>query len=152
MLKRFWLDLMKAPKAALVFGLGGLLPFLALTVLALMARKLGDRDCLVVLVQYTAVILSFVGALHWGYALKEDAQGGQAWLRYGWSVVPALIAFAALQLPILIGLRVEALTIVLALLVDRLLDQRMSVSAWMRSLRLLLTTVVASLLLIASFA
>jgi hypothetical protein len=32
---------------------------------------------------YGVVILTFVGALHWGYAVKRDARGLGAWIQYG---------------------------------------------------------------------
>jgi len=152
MIRAFWSDLCNAPRAALVFGLGGLLPFIALTVLALVAPTLAHCDWLLVLAHYAAVIVSFVGALHWGYAVKEGAQGRDAWLRYGWSVVPALIAVIALQLPTPSGLRLDALMILSALRVDQWIDQRRQISEWMRSLRLLLTVIVAALLVVASYA
>jgi len=152
MIRTFWSDLCAAPRAALVFGLGGLIPFIALTLLALAAPTLGHCDWLLVLALYAAVIVSFVGALHWGYAVKEGAQGRDAWLRYGWSVVPALTAVIALQLTIRSGLRLDALMIVSALLVDQWIDQRKQISEWMRSLRLLLTVIVATLLVLASYA
>jgi hypothetical protein len=42
--------------------------------------------------------------------------------------------------------------IVSALLVDQWIDQRKQISEWMRSLRLLLTVIVATLLVLASYA
>ena len=52
------------------------------------------------LLAYGAVILSFVGALHWGFAM---ALGGlsdrERTHRFVWSVVPSLLAWPAVLLP-----------------------------------------------------
>jgi hypothetical protein len=52
-----------------------------------------------VLQSYAAVILSFLGAVHWGIALWEtDTE--RLWRRLGWGVTPSLLAWIALLLPL----------------------------------------------------
>lgn len=49
------------------------------------------------LIGYGAVILSFLGAVHWGLALQTSQMSKmQARNVYGWSVVPALLGWLAL--------------------------------------------------------
>jgi hypothetical protein len=49
------------------------------------------------LIGYGAVILSFVGALHWAFAMVlPDLTEQQRTARFVWSVVPALLAWPAL--------------------------------------------------------
>ena len=150
MFRQFWSDLAHAPRPALCFGLGGLIPFIGLTGLAITGRSVGSLDARTMLVEYGATILSFVGALHWGYAVKDRAEGVMGWTRYGWSVTPSLIAFGALQLSTTTALHLEAAALVLALVVDRRTYPRIEMPRWMSSLRTLLTTIVASLLLLAA--
>jgi glutaredoxin/chromate transport protein ChrA len=92
---RAWLraNVESGPRGALLLGYAGLIPFLAGAVLI----AVGEHDFgATLLAGYAAVILSFVGAVHWGLAL---GQGERRWRHYGTSVVPALIAWAALLLP-----------------------------------------------------
>jgi hypothetical protein len=50
-------------------------------------------------------ILSFLGAVHWGFALRAPAgEAPAAWPRLGLGVAPALVAWIALLLPARPGL------------------------------------------------
>ena len=150
MFRQFWSDLAHAPRPALCFGLGGLIPFMGLTGLAITGSAVGDHDARTMLAEYGATILSFVGALHWAYAVKDQVTAATAWRRYGWSVLPALMAFGALQWASVVALRIEAATLVLALWVDRRLYPQSGLPRWMLALRTLLTTIVAGLLMLAA--
>ena len=77
---------------AVTLGIAGLLPFVGLAVLIGWGSDTWYGYWLTALSYYGAIILAFVGALHWGYALKRAARGGTAWLQYGFSVAPALVA------------------------------------------------------------
>lgn len=139
------------PPAAAVLGLAGLAPFIGLAALALLVPGLRDAS-LGALLGYGAVILSFVGALHWGYAVRRDARGRAAWVQYGWSVVPALVAWATVLLPIQAGLRVQAAALAVCLLVDHAMARTDPVPGWLLRLRALLTVVAAGALTLASLA
>ena len=59
------------------------------------------------LVAYGAVILAFVGALHWGIGMTLPAAGaGQRKLALAWSGAPALVAWLAIMLPVGLDLAV----------------------------------------------
>ena len=98
------------------------------------------------------VILSFVGALHWGYAVRDAAENEDAWLRYGWSVVPALIAWVCLLLPAGDGVIGLAVALVGCLLVDERWATRVTIPEWMLPLRRVLTAGAAGSLLVAGLA
>lgn len=87
------------PHSVAWLGYGGLLPFVGLA-LALLADPGHGLLWQQALLAYGAVILSFVGALHWAFAmLLPGLTPAQAQGRYVWSVVPALLAWPAVLLP-----------------------------------------------------
>ena len=86
----------RPPRIAALLGYGGLLPFGALALLLALGGAHSARWW-PMLLAYGAVILSFVGALHWGFAMALPGLGAVERQRlYGWSVVPALAAWPAL--------------------------------------------------------
>ncbi|MDO9707930.1 DUF3429 domain-containing protein [Paracraurococcus lichenis] len=100
------------PRPALWLGLAGLLPFLAAALLAWTAPGPWRGVALQALAAYGAVILSFLGAVHWGLALRAPAEEAAATApRLGLGVLPSLIAWAALLLPPVPGLLLLALGI-----------------------------------------
>ncbi len=80
------------PRSALLLGVAGLIPFvaLALTGLADAPSPIRGWEDLILL-HYGIVILSFMSGVLWGFATK--ASGRAAALGYGLSVIPALWAF-----------------------------------------------------------
>ena len=85
------------PAPALWLGLAGLIPFVA-PVLALWS---GDptltTGALTLQFGYAAVILSFLGGVHWGRALAGDACK-PTWPRLLWAVTPSLLGWGLLLL------------------------------------------------------
>ena len=79
-----------------LLGYGGLVPFVLLTIATALDRE-NAKFWSDALFSYGSVILTFVGALHWGFALAiagiPDKQRDAVLI---WSVVPALIAWVAL--------------------------------------------------------
>jgi len=57
---------------AVLLTLAGAIPFLFLGALILL-DPLASQTAIEVLISYGAVILSFVGAVHWGFALRDSA-------------------------------------------------------------------------------
>jgi hypothetical protein len=141
----------EAPLPALVFGLSGLIPFLGLSLVAFEASAVERQIASTALLGYGAVILSFVGALQWAYAVRDVAAGYGAWQRYGLSVLPALLGWLSLQMALGSGLRLQAGAFVLLLLLERSVLKAIMVPEWFSSLRLLLTVLAAGCLLMASF-
>ncbi|MBL8380968.1 MAG: DUF3429 domain-containing protein [Burkholderiales bacterium] len=88
-----------APSTVVWLGYGGLAPFVALTLMLVLDPQRAPMwsDALA---GYGAVILSFVGALHWGFAMTAAGlDGAQRTRAFVWSVVPALMAWPATVLP-----------------------------------------------------
>ena len=87
------------------------------------------------LAAYGAVILAFVGAIHWGLAMTESNPAPE---RFYASVLPALVGWGALLLPRLIGLPV----LIVGFVAWRIWEHRVgqaSMPRWFRRLRTLLT-------------
>jgi hypothetical protein len=133
-------------------GYGGLLPFLALAV-ALWVDSSNGSFWREALVAYGAVILSFVGALHWGFAMSQsDMTAHQRTHCFIWSVVPALMAWIAL----LMTPKYAILLLVAGFLIhfwqDRQLAKAVDMPVWYLPLRLKLTFVACFALLSGYFS
>lgn len=78
----------------------GLLPFFALALPAWLPLSSGAaRLQLIALAAYGAVILSFLGAVHWGFTLlTPQLTKRQAWNTLGWGVTPAMLGWIAVVL------------------------------------------------------
>lgn len=137
------------PTPALVLGAGGLIPFVGATALHVLTH---DPRWLALLTSYGAVILSFVGALHWGYAVRDAPTGVHAWWRYGWSVVPALLAWLCLMLPASTAAPVLAAGLVACLVVDECLARGLGMPVWFLPLRRVLTAGGAASLMLGGLA
>ncbi|WP_236180665.1 DUF3429 domain-containing protein [Pseudomonas sputi] len=138
------------PKHVSLLGYGGLLPFIFLALL--IPFSLDYRPLFAIaLVNYGAVILSFVGALHWAFAMTVlDMRAEQRRNRFIWSVIPALIAWIATLLPMPIGCLLLVIGFVAHLRQDRQLFPIMSLPAWYLPLRLRLTLVASVCLLLVA--
>lgn len=138
------------PTVVAFLGYGGLLPLVAAA--ALCWFEPNHRSYwLQSLLGYGAVILSFVGALHWGFAMVHPGAdrlnvGGV----YTWSIVPALLGWAA----VLASPGVGAGLLLAGLLAHYRQDLRLAkvlpLPGWYLALRLRLTA-VASLCLASVF-
>tara|TARA_R110000868_G_scaffold323388_1_gene584335 strand:- start:80 stop:628 length:549 start_codon:yes stop_codon:yes gene_type:complete len=117
------------PRPALILGLGGLIPFYVISLPIWLTDPLYGYVLIDSLITYGAAILSFLGAVHWGAAMwqgeleeareeDEEEMDRAAWARYGWSVVPALIAWIATLLGPFLGLVLIALGVTLAYFID----------------------------------
>jgi hypothetical protein len=133
-------------------GYGGLVPFVGLAC-ALLVDPSHAHTWAQALLAYGAVILSFVGALHWGVAMVVP-QAGSTFL-YLWSVVPSLLAWVAL-LAATAGLPGGAVVLMVAGFAAHYgMDLRLAracdaLPAWYLPLRLRLTSVAALCLLLVS--
>lgn len=135
-----------------LLGTAGVVPFVALAVLTSVP---GPYEVVgrFALVAYGAIILSFVGALHWAFAMLLEALSGRArtW-HLVWSVVPALIGWVALLLPPVVSIILLLVGFGSQFIVDRQLAGRASLPAWYLPLRRGLTLTVSLTLLLALFA
>lgn len=134
------------PRAVAWLGYGGLIPFLLLALGSLLDPQ-HAASWRHALSAYGAVILSFVGALHWGLAMTLPAlSDGQRSAWYVWSVAPALIAWPSL----LIAPRLAAPLLIAGFIAHYLQDRRLASQAllpsWYLPLRLRLSMVACACL------
>lgn len=139
--------------AAWLGGLGVVLFVLAAAAIWLMPSSASVMAGPVMVV-YAAVILSFLGGVTWGVVCAAAA-ARQAWS--GWdsrmlvlSVIPALIAWAAVFLPLPYPFLAMILGYLGVLFIDRSLAFAGVVPPWWMTLRVRLSLSVAALLLVAA--
>ena len=139
------------PGSVARLGYGGLLPFLG-TALAIFVDPHHADLWSDALMAYGAVILSFVGALHWGFAMNlPGLDAGARKACFIWSTVPALMAWpATLLVPLDAGLLLVT-GFLLHYWQDRRLAARASLPGWYLPLRLRLTGVACASLLVGAF-
>ena len=153
--QRFTLnDFMSAPtsfssfqwpaRAEAVPGLGwaGVLPFAIFSVAAIAKVDLFGFDARALLVDYGAVILSFMGGVQWGLTMVRTEQSGIAGQGYAISVLPALLGFAAAQFAPIIALPLLVLGFCGLLAFDLWTVRSGLAPGWYRSLRWQLTAAV----------
>jgi hypothetical protein len=125
--------------AALRLGHAGLLPFVVGAALVWAVRPDAHPYVTVALSAYAAVIVSFLGGIHWGFAMRRsDAPASLA----GWGVVPSLVAWVAVVMPPYAGLIVLGAMLVACYLVDRRVYPVQGAAGWL-TLRFRLTAVAS---------
>ena len=136
---------------ARVLGYGGALPFLCGAIAASQQVAVLGLAPVHLLLSYGAVILSFLGGLHWGRVITSPDLSGRSdsiWLI--WSVCPPLLGWITLLLPVKVGAVLLSLCFLAALQIDQKLFREQIWPVWMRPLRLHLSLVaVASLTTLA---
>lgn len=138
---------------AWVLGIGGLIPFVALAWATLYMDSLMGRLAVASLIQYAAIILTFVGAVHWGVALgHRDMESGRIGFAMVWSVLPALFAWVVVQFTPGRALPLLAFGLAGALVVDLIAYRRAPVPGWFMQLRALLTGVAVLSLVAAMYS
>lgn len=119
------------PPAARWLGFLGLLPFAAFGLAGLLPLAPFHAQAPSILLAYGAVILSFLGGVRWGLAIATP-DAARLWAQLGFSVLPSLLAWAGLLLPIRAGLLLLAAGFALMLVADLRLAEA---PAWYRQLR-----------------
>jgi len=126
-------------------GFAGLMPFLLLAIAALL--NLHGPAAMLLFAQYSAIIVSFLGGVHWGIAMRDSNSNAR---QLGWSMVPSVVGIVALLLSWFVNI-----TLVLSLLVlmhlfwlnyeRRRFEQQASSDHWYIQLRRQLTFTVVAL-------
>lgn len=137
-----------------LLGYGGLIPFFGLTLGGWALEDNGIRiACLSLLQAYGLAIVSFIGALSWGFALIAPDLAPEFRRRLlVWSVVPSLLAWLSVALPLAASFLVLATTAAVALIVDWRMAPRLGLpDAWLR-LRIHLSLGAVTALTLGSYA
>lgn len=125
---------------ALWLGYAGLLPFAGLTWASLGAATPWNMCAAAALLAYGASILSFMGAIHWGLAMRASA-GDDTRHRNGqfiWGVFPSLLAWCAMLWAAPGGLWLVGAGLWACFAMDRKVYPIHGLQGWLR-LRLVLT-------------
>ncbi|MET0314854.1 MAG: DUF3429 domain-containing protein [Hansschlegelia sp.] len=128
------------PDLPLALGLAGLFPFIALALaIALQHRVLFGIDAATALAGYGAAILSFLGGVHYGLALRHPAPAVRTAL-YAMAMAPPLWAWAGLLVGGPAGLGMLAAGLAAHGAIDAARATRFAAPRWYPRLRLLLAT------------
>ncbi|MFA9218643.1 MAG: DUF3429 domain-containing protein [Sphingomonadaceae bacterium] len=140
----------RPPLQARLLGYGGLLPFVGLVAACqLDPGRAGAWQQM--LLNYGAVILSFVGALHWGLAMADNALSPRERTTcYLWSVMPALLGWLALLLDPVSASCLLATGFAVQLLRDWRVAIPAGLPAWFLPLRIQLSCIAVLSLLLAT--
>jgi hypothetical protein len=130
-------------------GYAGLLPFIGLALALWLAPLAMRASAAHALLAYGATIASFLGAIHWGLAMRGPLTPKLGTLI--WGVFPSLVAWLALLLPIAQGLITLAVLICACFAVDRSSYPIYGLKKWL-SMRLHLTLIATICLIAGSFS
>jgi Protein of unknown function (DUF3429) len=135
------LDTDKTWKLIHRLGYAGLAPFIGLALLLWLVDASLHPFVALALAGWGAVVVSFLGGIHWGIGLRDAANllDGPR-LPLLWGMVPALLAWLAIVMPAYAGLPLLGLILVGCYLVDRKTWPGAGLAPWL-PLRLQLTVV-----------
>ncbi len=142
-------------RIAWFLAVAGAIPFIAATAALYLSNASSVRvPAIAALVTYCAVILSFLGGIEWGLAIRDETGNESTRVAaLGLSVVPSLAAWAVLWLP---GPKAQVGTALAIFVLVWAADQWMAgkglLPAWFVDLRTAISALVALILAVALFA
>jgi len=126
-------------KTAKILGYAGLIPFIILSIGSWIEIPYID-NAVYALITYAAIILSFMGAVHWGMAMsKIDNKQNKYFIV---SVIPALAAWFSLMIPELFSIIVLFIGFVALISYDLAVDELQGFPNWYIPMRVKLTFIV----------
>jgi hypothetical protein len=120
-------------------GHAGLIPFVAGAGLVWVVQPEAHPYVLLALSTYAAAIVSFLGALHWGLAMRRPSPPPARWW---WGIATPLGAWVGAMMPPASGLVVLGVLLVACYLVDRKVYRAEGLADWL-TLRFRLSVVAA---------
>ena len=117
----------------------GLVPFVLGALLVWVVNAQAHPYATLALSAYAAVIVSFLGGIHWGLALRMTAPPATLFI---WGVVPSLVAWLAVMMPPSAGLVVHGAMLLVCYAVDRRIYPVQGAAQWL-TLRFRLSTVAS---------
>ena len=145
-------DASNVPSAAAWLGGFGIIPFVVLSIAEAFASDAQKARLSFALLVYGAIILSFLGGVHWGLAIAVPQNDNTLWRRITLSILPSLVAWLALVTPSSIGFRILAGAFVAMLLVDIHASRVQEAPAWYPKLRWPLSCGAVATLLLGTFS
>jgi hypothetical protein len=141
------------PSAATWLGGLGIIPFVGLSLATPFASDVLKAQLSFALLAYGAIILSFLGGIHWGLAIAAVPQSDNTlWRRIALSILPSLVAWVALLTSSSIGFLVLAAAFVAMLVVDIRASRMHEAPAWYPKLRWPLSCGAVAALLLGTFS
>jgi len=120
-----------------LLGYGGLAPFIGLSALSFMVSPAQRPAVVFSLLAYSATIISFLGAIHWGLTMVENIPSKQQLV---WGVVPSLLAWISLMVQGEWGLLLVAAVLLMCLAIDAKIYPYFGLHHWL-GMRLTLSIV-----------
>ena len=114
-------------------GYAGLIPFVAGALLVWLVQPDAQPPeahpfVVLALSAYAAVIISFLGGIHWGLAMRHTQPPPSLLV---WGVVPSLVAWVAVMMPPEGGLVIQSLMLIACYAVDRRLYPAQGAAPWL---------------------
>lgn len=130
-----------------VLGYAGLIPFTGLALLLWVVEPNLQAWVAMALSSYAALIVSFLGGVHWGLGWLGGLRGPNAAPHtqrnhFLWGITLSLLAWPGVLMPPFAGLAWLGFVLVLSYLADRTLYARAGLQRWL-TLRFRLSTVAA---------
>lgn len=113
---------------AIRLGYAGLIPFVLGALLVWLVREDAHPYVVEGLSAYAAMVLSFLGAIHWGLGMRQNVPSPTPFI---WGVVPALLAWIGVIMPAYAGLVVHGVMLLVCYAVDRRTYPALGASAWL---------------------
>ncbi len=117
----------KSPVATRL-GMLALLPFMLGAVLVWFVRADAHPHVAAALSAYAAVVIAFLGGVHWGFGFTQAAPAPRLFV---WGVVPALVAWVAVLMPPYAGLVIHGAMLAACYGVDRKVYPAHGAAAWL---------------------
>jgi hypothetical protein len=127
------------PPQVLRLGYAGLIPFVLGALLVWIVHAEAHPYTTAALSAYAAVIVSFLGGIHWGVAFRESDPPLSLFV---WGVVPSLVAWIAVLMPPSAGLVIHGAMLAVCYAVDRRIYPQYGLSRWL-TLRFRLSAVAS---------
>lgn len=109
-------------------GYLGLLPFVIGAALTWFVRPDAHPYVTDALSAYAAVIVSFLGGIHWALGMRAAPHDSA---RFAWGIVPSLVAWIAVLMPAYAGLVIHGVMLVVCYLVDRKVYPAHGLAPWL---------------------
>lgn len=136
------------PAWAWILGLAGLIPFVLGAAMQWYGPPGWRMLAGLALLSYGAVIVSFLGGIHWGLAMRASPVPTP---RLIWGVMPSLLGWSAVLLDSPWGPGVLALSLLVCFAVDRSVYRTLGLLAWL-PLRAALTLVATASVVLGALA
>jgi hypothetical protein len=124
---------------ARLLGYSGLIPFISFSIASWFTLPF-DIDAIAILIAYAAIILSFMGAIHWGIAMSLAGENRSKY--FVASILPALVAWCSLLLAQSYALIILLTGFTLLIAFDVSSEKAQRFPHWYLPMRIRLTTIV----------